>query len=64
MVFSQLFILIAESSLCTKLAIQNAFSNTQGFGGYFQKLVVGDKFQTFFQTHSADGDKRQGIVTA
>ena len=48
--------------LCAQFRIQDAFPNTQGFGRYFQKLVVSDKFQTLFKAHFAYGYERQRVV--
>ena len=50
--------LFSETSLCTKLAIQNTLANTQGFRGNFQQLVVGNKLQALFQAHFADRYQR------
>ena len=42
--FKLFCVLFPKPRLCAKFAVQNAFSNAQGLGRYFQKLVVGNKF--------------------
>lgn len=42
--------------LCAQFAVQNAFSYADIFGSDFQKLVVGDKFKTFFKAHFLGSD--------
>ena len=55
-------VLFLESRLRAKFAVQNPLTDTQRFRRHFQKFVVCDKFETFFQTHLAYGNQRKRVV--